>query len=60
MPETFARLARIGVVPDRDERIADIRREPERLAFFQAIRQAVGEGRDPVRGTTCSRPTTAA
>ena len=43
---TFQRLARINVIPDREERMAEINRDPERLAFFLAIRQAVGEGND--------------
>ena len=43
---TFKRLARINTIPDRDERMAEIQRDPERLAFFLAIRQAVGEGND--------------
>jgi hypothetical protein len=43
---TFERLARINTIPDRDERMAEIQSDPERLAFFLAIRQAVGEGND--------------
>ena len=40
------RLARINTIPDREERMAEIQSDPERLAFFLAIRQAVGEGND--------------
>src|SRR5829696_3021632 len=43
---TFQRLARINTIPDREERMAEIQNDPERLAFFLAIRQAVGEGND--------------
>jgi hypothetical protein len=42
----FKRLARIDVIPDKDERLAEIQADPERLAFFLAIRQGVGEGND--------------
>jgi WD40 repeat protein len=45
-PSTYKRLARIDLAPDREERLAEIRRDPERLAFFLAIREAVGEGHD--------------
>jgi YVTN family beta-propeller protein len=43
---SFKRLARINVIPDKEERLAEIQGDPERLAFFLAIRQAVGEGND--------------
>jgi hypothetical protein len=43
---SFERLARINTIPDREERMAEIQRDPERLAFFLGIRQAVGEGND--------------
>ena len=43
---TFRRLARINTIPDREERMAEMQSDPERLAFFLAIRQAVGEGND--------------
>jgi hypothetical protein len=43
---SFKRLARINVIPDREERLAEIQRDPERQAFFLAIRQFVGEGND--------------
>jgi YVTN family beta-propeller protein len=45
-PHTFERLDRINVVPDRAEREAEIYSSPDRLAFFLAIRQFVGEGHD--------------
>jgi DNA-binding beta-propeller fold protein YncE len=43
---SFERLARINTIPDKEERLAEIQRDPERLAFFLAIRQFVGEGND--------------
>ena len=42
----FKRLARVDVIPDKEERLAEIQSDPERQAFFLAIRQAVGEGND--------------
>jgi hypothetical protein len=43
---TFARLARINTIPDKDERLLEIFTNPVRLAFFLGIRQVVGEGND--------------
>jgi DNA-binding beta-propeller fold protein YncE len=41
---TFQRLQRIDVIPDKDERMADIYTHPDKLAYFLAIQQEVGEG----------------
>ncbi len=43
---TYARLARISTIPDKEERLSEISMNPARLAFFLAIRQQVGEGND--------------
>jgi YVTN family beta-propeller protein len=43
---TFERLARINVIPDKEERLREIMLNPVRQAFFLGIRQAVGEGND--------------
>ena len=43
---TRKRLATINIVPDKDEEIAEIQQNPDRLAFYLAIQQAVGEGND--------------
>src|SRR5687767_10994042 len=43
---TYARLARINTIPDRDERLREIFASPVRTGFFFAIRQQVGEGND--------------
>ena len=42
----FTRIARINIVPDKDQRMAEILTDPVRLAYFLAIRQAIGEGHD--------------
>ncbi|MGH3347303.1 MAG: YncE family protein [Nocardioides sp.] len=43
-PGTFRRLGRIDVIPDREEREMEIATNPERLAYFLAIRELIGEG----------------
>ena len=45
-PQTFARLARINIIPDIDERMAEIQSDPERFGYFLAVRELVGEGHD--------------
>ena len=45
-PGSFKRLGRIDVVPDYDERMQEIAANPYRLAYFLAIRAAIGEGND--------------
>ncbi|MGA8845915.1 MAG: serine/threonine protein kinase [Nocardioides sp.] len=45
-PGSFERLGRIDVVPDYDERMQEIATNPYRLAYFLAIRAAIGEGND--------------
>jgi DNA-binding beta-propeller fold protein YncE len=45
-PQGFTRLARINIVPDKAERMAEIQRDPVALGYFVAIRQLVGEGHD--------------
>ncbi|CAA9480355.1 MAG: putative serine/threonine protein kinase (putative secreted protein), partial [uncultured Solirubrobacteraceae bacterium] len=44
--ETFKPIARINIIPDKDERLAEIQSSPDRQAYFLAIREAVGEGND--------------
>jgi DNA-binding beta-propeller fold protein YncE len=44
--KTFEVLRTIDVVPDLDQEIADIRTSPDRLAYYVAIQQGVGEGHD--------------
>jgi DNA-binding beta-propeller fold protein YncE len=45
-PQSFKRITRINIIPDKDERMAEIMANPDRLAFFLAIREFVGEGND--------------
>ena len=45
-PGSFTRIARVNIVPDKDQRMAEILTDPVRLAYFLAIRQAIGEGHD--------------
>ncbi|KAF3469052.1 YncE family protein [Streptomyces sp. Tu 3180] len=42
----FARIGRIDVIPDRDERMSEINADPIRWIYFMAIRNSVGEGHD--------------
>jgi PQQ-like domain len=43
---SFTRIARINIIPDRDQRMQEILTNPQRLAYFLAIRQFIGEGHD--------------
>ena len=45
-PRRFGRLARINIIPDIAERMAEIESNPERLGYFLFIREQVGEGHD--------------
>jgi DNA-binding beta-propeller fold protein YncE len=42
----FAKIARINVIPDKDQRLAEIYLNPVKLAYFLGIRNGVGEGHD--------------
>ncbi|CQR59973.1 YncE family protein [Streptomyces leeuwenhoekii] len=42
----FRRIGRIDVVPDKEERLAEIKADPLRLIYFLGIRSSVGEGHD--------------
>jgi outer membrane protein assembly factor BamB len=42
----FRRIARINVIPDLEERMAEIVLNPVRFGYFLAIRELVGEGND--------------
>ncbi|MFI8167795.1 YncE family protein [Streptomyces sp. NPDC085931] len=42
----FAKIGRINVVPDKDERMAEINADPIRWIAFMTIRNSVGEGHD--------------
>jgi DNA-binding beta-propeller fold protein YncE len=43
---TFKRVARLNIIPDYNERMLEIAADPVRLAYFLAIREAIGEGHD--------------
>ncbi|WP_409497133.1 YncE family protein [Amycolatopsis sp. cmx-11-12] len=42
----YAKIARVDMVPDKDERLTEIYLNPIKLAFFLGIRNGVGEGHD--------------
>jgi DNA-binding beta-propeller fold protein YncE len=43
-PRTFKRLDRVNVIPDKAQRIAEIRADETRSFFFDTIRDLIGEG----------------
>ncbi|GIH94291.1 serine/threonine protein kinase [Planobispora siamensis] len=43
---TFAKIGRINLIPDKNDRLREIYLNPIRLAFFLGIRETVGEGHD--------------
>jgi DNA-binding beta-propeller fold protein YncE len=43
-PRAFEQIGRINIIPDRAEREREIATNPDRLAFFLAVRQEIGEG----------------
>jgi hypothetical protein len=45
-PRKFKRLARINIIPDIAERMAEIQSDPAAMGYFLGIREAVGEGHD--------------
>jgi YVTN family beta-propeller protein len=45
-PYNFRRFARLNIIPDREERLAEIMRDPVAQGFFLGIRELVGEGND--------------
>ncbi|MFJ4555776.1 YncE family protein [Streptomyces massasporeus] len=42
----FAKVGRVNVIPDKDERMAAINADPIKWIYFMAIRNSVGEGHD--------------
>ena len=44
--KTFKRVKRLNIIPDAEERVAEIESNPDDLAYFLAIRELVGEGHD--------------
>ncbi len=43
---TYKKLGKLNIIPDYAERMAEIAADPERLAYFLLIREAIGEGHD--------------
>ncbi len=43
---TFEVIKRLNIVPDKDERMAEIQSNPDKLGYYLAIQQAIGEGHD--------------
>lgn len=42
----LTKIGRINLIPDKDQRLAEIYADPIRLAYFLGIRTSVGEGHD--------------
>jgi len=45
-PKRFTKIARINIVPDLAERLAEIESDPVAYGYFLGIRELVGEGHD--------------
>jgi DNA-binding beta-propeller fold protein YncE len=45
-PRTFKRIARLNIIPDLQERLAEINADPVRHGYYLGIRELVGEGHD--------------
>ncbi|WP_410674015.1 YncE family protein [Amycolatopsis sp. cmx-4-68] len=43
---SFARIGRVNIIPDKDDRLREIYLNPVKLAFFLGIRSGPGEGHD--------------
>ena len=43
-PRTFERLIRLDIIPDRDERVAEIMADPAAAGYFTGINLLIGEG----------------
>jgi DNA-binding beta-propeller fold protein YncE len=45
-PHSFERVKRLNIIPDKEERLAEIRMDPAAQGYFLGIRELVGEGHD--------------
>ena len=43
---TYQKIKRIDIIPDKDERMAEIQSNPDKLGYYLAIQQEIGEGHD--------------
>lgn len=55
-PRTHATVGKLNIIPDYEERMAEIRSNPDRFAYFMAIRELVGEGHDQFVDDMFSNP----
>jgi len=44
--QNFTRIKRLNIIPDKQERLTEISKDPVRQGYFLAIRELVGEGHD--------------
>jgi DNA-binding beta-propeller fold protein YncE len=52
----FAKIGRVNVIPDKDQRMAEINADPIRWIAFMTIRNSVGEGHDQFADDMYSTP----
>jgi DNA-binding beta-propeller fold protein YncE len=52
----FAKIGRVNVIPDKDQRMAEINADPIRWVAFMTIRNSVGEGHDQFADDMYSTP----
>jgi DNA-binding beta-propeller fold protein YncE len=52
----FAKIGRLDVIPDKDQRMAEINANPIKWVYFMAIRNGVGEGHDQFADDMYSTP----
>ncbi|MGW0765701.1 YncE family protein [Streptomyces sp. NPDC002676] len=52
----FAKIGRVNVIPDKDQRMAEINADPVKWIYFMAIRNSVGEGHDQFADDMYSTP----
>jgi YVTN family beta-propeller protein len=53
---TYRPITTLDTIPDRDERMLEILTSPDKLAFYLAIQQGVGEGHDQYTDDMFSTP----
>src|SRR4051812_35455644 len=53
---TWKKLKHLNIVPDREQRIAEINSDPVRAGYFAAIRQLIGEGHDQLVDDAFTNP----
>ncbi|MGH3648659.1 MAG: YncE family protein [Micromonosporaceae bacterium] len=43
---TYQKIKKLNIIPDKEQRLAEIYADPVRLAYYTLIREAIGEGHD--------------